>query len=263
MGAGMLVEQGAAGSRSGAQDLPEPVEPTTMKCLASRSSVRSRAGHARVLEQGPDLDARHRRRGVDAGQVVAVGEQDGIADRGKLRHAALEGQALGILVDRHFAARLYLDQAGFLGAVGRSASARSSPTRAPSRRRPASRSSPARRSARAGPWRPLRSWSDAPARRCNASRRRTRHGRSAPAASRARPGAPWLRACGRRRRTEDLVHGAALRGRVRRTVVPWPGLLSMKMSPPCWRASPRAMGRPRPAPSWVRDRLALHHGRKA
>ena len=63
---------------------------------------------------------------------------------------------------------------------------------------------------------------------------------------------------GRRRRAKDLVHGSSRPGRsggrVRMTVVPLPGWLSMKSSPSCLCARPRAIGRPRPAPSSVRAR---------
>jgi hypothetical protein len=41
---------------------------------------------------------------------------------------------------------------------------------------------------------------------------------------------------------------SAARGSLMVTVVPWPGVLSSRRSPPDWRAKPNTCGRPSPVP---------------
>ena len=66
--------------------------------------------HGGILEQAADLDAGGLGRGIDAGQVVLVGQQHRIAQAGQAGDTAAKGET-AIVIGHDFAGQVDLDQA--------------------------------------------------------------------------------------------------------------------------------------------------------
>ena len=101
-----------------AEDLPQPVVPTMMKCLPNRSSTRSRAGTLAILIERADFDGGRARRRIGQRQGLLVGQMHRIADRGQARDAAAEDRLARGGIGHQLAGQIEFDEMDFLLAGG-------------------------------------------------------------------------------------------------------------------------------------------------